>query len=236
MPDDDAWRAGAAYLYTLFLDGRGEAWECLRRNSAYRAACRSGEPGSAADWGLAAFEDPDLDARVAQPIWIDAAPALMLVPTRSAQPPFDLWDLPAPRRIVHDGKQLRVVAGRYADVQISLAPTLRAGRGYAYQLPAERRAARRRGIDQLTALDRGLLEPDRAAKRDALVRMRTFAALDGAAAGASHREIATALFGSRAVAKDWTDDGAMRAQVRHLLTRGRRLVAGGYRSLLDPGD
>ena len=30
------WHAGAAYLYTLDLDGPALAWEYLRRNPAYR--------------------------------------------------------------------------------------------------------------------------------------------------------------------------------------------------------
>lgn len=38
---DDAslsWRAAAAYLYTLELDGPGLAWEYLRRHPGYRGA------------------------------------------------------------------------------------------------------------------------------------------------------------------------------------------------------
>lgn len=39
--DDDtshAWRAGAAYLYTLDLDAPALAWEYLRRHAGYRSA------------------------------------------------------------------------------------------------------------------------------------------------------------------------------------------------------
>jgi hypothetical protein len=38
-PDDAAatWRAGAAYLYALDLDGPALAWEYLRRHPGYRA-------------------------------------------------------------------------------------------------------------------------------------------------------------------------------------------------------
>ena len=32
-----AWRAGAAYLYVLDLDGPGLAWEYLRRNPQYHS-------------------------------------------------------------------------------------------------------------------------------------------------------------------------------------------------------
>ncbi|WP_246138474.1 DUF2285 domain-containing protein [Nitrospirillum bahiense] len=54
-------------------------------------------------------------------------------------------------------------------------------------------------------------------------------ALDLAAAGASGREVAAALWG--AVPADWSDS-PMRAQVRRVLATGRRLVNGDYRALL----
>ncbi|WP_186457175.1 DUF2285 domain-containing protein [Nitrospirillum amazonense] len=54
-------------------------------------------------------------------------------------------------------------------------------------------------------------------------------ALDLAAAGASGREVAAALWG--AVPVDWSDS-PMRAQVRRLLATGGRLANGGYRALL----
>lgn len=59
MPCDTAcapWRAAAAYLYALDLDGPALAWEYLRRHPGYRAAWL-GEPRkrrvpSAHRWGL----------------------------------------------------------------------------------------------------------------------------------------------------------------------------------------
>ena len=49
--------------------------------------------------------------------------------------------------------------------------------------------------------------------------------------------IAAALFGEAAVGARWSHDGDLRAQVRHLIRRGRKLVDGGYRTLLgDGGD
>ncbi|WP_398498822.1 transcriptional regulator domain-containing protein [Variovorax sp.] len=50
------WHAGAAYLYTLDLDGPALAWEYLRRNPAYRvqwhAARRARCAFDALHWGL----------------------------------------------------------------------------------------------------------------------------------------------------------------------------------------
>jgi hypothetical protein len=69
--------------------------------------------------------------------------------------------------------------------------------------------------------------------RDALFAMHALQALDGAAARASQRAIASALFGSGATQKGWTPDGELRAKVRYLLKRGRALRDGGYRALLQ---
>ena len=50
------WRATAAYLYTLDLDGPALAWEYLRRHPAYRADWsampRAQRHSGAARWGL----------------------------------------------------------------------------------------------------------------------------------------------------------------------------------------
>jgi len=58
-------------------------------------------------------------------------------------------------------------------------------------------------------------------------------ALDGARVGASHREIACALFGSERVDRDWSDPGNhLRDRVRRAIKRGRYLMHGGYKGLL----
>lgn len=58
-------------------------------------------------------------------------------------------------------------------------------------------------------------------------------ALDGSLAGASHQEIAIALFGRRRVEEDWAHPGGhLRDQVRRAIQRGRYLMGGGYRQFL----
>lgn len=58
-------------------------------------------------------------------------------------------------------------------------------------------------------------------------------ALDGSIAGASHREIAVAMFGKARVERDWADPGDhLRDIMRRAIKRGRSLMNGGYRQFL----
>jgi hypothetical protein len=58
-------------------------------------------------------------------------------------------------------------------------------------------------------------------------------ALDGWLAGASHRDIAVALYGEERVKRDWNDAGEnMRDRIRHAIVRGRTLMERGYRAFL----
>ena len=67
--------------------------------------------------------------------------------------------------------------------------------------------------------------------RSAFLHRAMLQALDGAAGGASQREIAVAIFGNREVLERWSPDGELRARVRYFLRRGRALVQGEYRRL-----
>jgi len=62
--------------------------------------------------------------------------------------------------------------------------------------------------------------------------MRALQALDGALASASHRDIGESIFGPEAMTSRWHADSELRAQLRHLIRRGRALMNGGYRTLL----
>jgi len=56
---------------------------------------------------------------------------------------------------------------------------------------------------------------------------------DAITAGASHREIAMALFGVERVKSDWRDAGeSLRSRVRRLAYDARNMALGGYRQLL----
>lgn len=64
--------------------------------------------------------------------------------------------------------------------------------------------------------------------RDAII------ALDGRAAGASHREVAIVIYGQTKVEREWAPAG-LRDLVRRDLDRGLKLAMGGYRELLRQG-
>jgi hypothetical protein len=68
--------------------------------------------------------------------------------------------------------------------------------------------------------------------RLALTHVRALQALDVTLAGASHRDIGEAIFGSEAMTIRWHADSELRAQMRHLIRRGRALMNGGYLTLL----
>jgi hypothetical protein len=68
---------------------------------------------------------------------------------------------------------------------------------------------------------------DRVHLRDAII------AIDGERAGATRREIATVIYGAEKVADEWNSDhGRMKAIIKRDVLRGRRLVAGGWRTMV----
>lgn len=80
----------------------------------------------------------------------------------------------------------------------------------------------------------GHLVPSHFPAEPASPRLRfVMQALDGALAGASHREIAVALFGAARVEEDWNSHSAyLRDRVRRAVKRGRALMNGGYLNFL----
>ena len=78
---------------------------------------------------------------------------------------------------------------------------------------------------------RGLFPPPPA--RRARRWMMALRAWDARRAGATHREIAAALFGETRAAADWDGSSAyLRCRVQRLIRLGAALVQGGYRDLL----
>ena len=138
---------------------------------------------------------------------------------------------------MHDGRRLVLTDSDLETVRrVGVDAELTHGMRYGYLLPSGHRmtqyqAALREAVALVThpaAAGRWIQRPP----RDALVTMRTLQALDGAHAGASQRAIASVIFGDSLVARGWAPDGDLRAQLRHLLRRGRELRDGGYRRLL----
>jgi hypothetical protein len=151
---------------------------------------------------------------------------------------FDLWRIPGRKRLVMDGHDhdLELTADLGAlRMRLSLSSTLEDGDAYAGAVPLT--PGLRGQLDgyreQAQALEGHApqISPVRSATRAALLHVRALQALDASQAGASHRDIAQALFGLEAVVLRWHEDGELRAQVRHLLRRAESFMNGGYLSL-----
>lgn len=255
MTDQAAhWHPAAAYLYVLHLDGPALAWEYLRRNPNYQLDWRhyhidGRQPNDklASRWRLRLLEDPERDARDAQPDWISDPDKLVLIrrdddPADQASP-FRFWRLPGRKRLVHDGTRLVLTCQLVGHVlRLGLSAALEEGVAHAYAVRAGHRFGERwRAIETELAMlhaataHRAALATGRPG-RTSLLHMRTLQALDGTLAGASQREVAEVLFGLPIVAERWHGDADLRAQVRRLIRRGRTLMAGGYDRLLHVGD
>jgi len=241
-----AWQNREAFEYMESLDGPLLAWEYLRRNSAYRNAWSALDPdhGEAGgrDWGLLRLIDPTVDARTANPNWQPDPPSTMRVIRAAAHVDgLRLYDLQIGRSApneVHDDDGAYVTALVGSDSwRVHLADDLNTSDRVAIAIPVDEYARRR--IAAADQFIQALEQRSVGARKRAVLGTRTacfhgsvLRALDGAAAGATHREIAVAIFGARSVAKRWTPDGDLRARVRYFLKRGAVLVDGDYRTLI----
>jgi len=61
----------------------------------------------------------------------------------------------------------------------------------------------------------------------------TLIAIDGDDAGATYRDIARVIFGAEYTDAAWRKNQSLKDGVRHALQRGRAMMAGGYRRLLE---
>jgi hypothetical protein len=197
-------------------------------------------PGRAPSLGGCDFlEDPALDARFAEPVWLpDPDPTVALAPAIvDGAEPFSLWSLPGSKSLVHDGRRL-LLRGRLGRRVVRLAVSLSLGDGmpFAYAAPAGNRG--RRGMRAAAELDAALAgaapgSSGSALTRSDLVEMRALQALDAERDGASEYDIAELVFGAVDQRASW-NDSATRANVRYLLSHGRGRRDGGYRDLLYP--
>jgi hypothetical protein len=84
-------------------------------------------------------------------------------------------------------------------------------------------------LRRLGRFPRGLYPPERRARRWVMALQ----AYDAVQAGATHREIATVLFGEKVVKEDWCGrSDYLRLRVQRLVRAADKLVNGGYRDLL----
>lgn len=149
--------------------------------------------------------------------------------------PFSLWQIPGRKRIARGGSEFILTA--HAGVQwlrVALDDALADGAAFRCTVPLG--PGLRNQLAQFEAQCRFLAgEPDppraRGVARASLLHLRALQAIDATQGGASHRDIAEALFGADAVRERWTADSELRAQVRHLLARAEGLMRGGYLAL-----
>lgn len=120
--------------------------------------------------------------------------------------------------------RLHVAEGLHADDYVALVISTDA-------LASRRLRAARDLLDAVSGRVGAQAEATGVLTRSAAVHRAMLQALDGAAVRASHRDIAIAIFGRRAVLDRWSSDGELRARIRYFLHRGRLLVESQYRKL-----
>lgn len=181
-----------------------------------------------------------MDGRKALPLWLSSSDHLLHVRAahahNAAARRFDLWRIPGRKRLALDGPDLALTADLSAQrMRLLLSGALADGAAYASAVPLtpQLRGELAAFHAQARALDGHAPRPDpaRPITRTALLHLRALQALDASRAGASHRDIAQALFGLAAVALRWHEDGELRAQVRHLLRRAEAYMGGDYLAL-----
>lgn len=239
---NEEWRATAAYLYVLTLDGISLAWEYVRRNPEYVLGWRSvAQAANASPWTLSAFENPELDARTTEPLWRQRPEGeLRIVPLEDDASclTFSLWTIPGRKALNHDGfRLLLVVEVDGTRVHIALHLALRSGDRFAFAfssgLSLAQQASRAQEAMHVLSGSR-IAAVVRTVRRDALVHMRTLQTLDAIHAKASQRDVAATLFGLEDVSRRWHEDSELRARVRYYERRGRELMRGDYLQLLYP--
>lgn len=237
------WRPTAAYIYTLHLDGPTLAWEYLRRNRDYQNEWQQHTTSlSAQRWGLRYFEDPRLDARSAEPLWLHDPDALIHLTADHDRPSnaFTLWCRQSHKRLFHDGHRLLLTHTiGHQQVRLALNTSVYDGQAVAYVISAGAHMLTQwHAVEHYQRLLSSSPSPQSISvqrpSRTALLHMRCLQAIDGAMAGASHRAIATMLYGVEAVNARWDSDSALRSHVRYLLRRAQTYCTTKYRELLAP--
>ena len=246
LPPTMDWRESDSYLWVTALPRLALAWEFVRRSPAYREAYRSRDlrqPESL--WPMVRLEDPQLDARHAVPAWTGGVCDEILPLRTGARPQeairtaVNVDRLRCQMTMIEEGAGTTHVLfaelGRQLHLMIEVDPKA----GLALMTPAlapmpltvKRTLALRRLSDlaEHGELREHLYPAESRAPRFA----RILQALDGALAGARHRDIAVSLFGERRVTQDWASpDNHLRDHVRRAVAQGRIMMAEGFVRLL----
>lgn len=244
------WTDAADYAALVDADRSLFAWEWLRRDWTYREAAAArlrrspgGADPCAADFGLVAFERPDLAVPLARPLWRSNAYAYVIAagrgPVSASFDAFDVERLRSIARLVADGtgEHLLLCDGLRA-IRLDGPRGLFTGGAACLQyhlaglVSAERPLLTLRRFLALCRsgkFSRSLHRPEVRARRWILM-LRAF---DAVVAGAGQREIAERLLGASAAAPGWRDrEPSLRSRAQRLVRSARQFARGAYRSLL----
>jgi hypothetical protein len=247
------WRDAAAYAPLSEADRSLFAWEWLRRDPLYRAAAycalaadsRSRAGPQPRQFGLVAFEPPDLAVPEARPLWrLDAHPYVLRAERIGRRYSADMFDL-APLRefarvlVDDDGEHLLLSDGLRA-IRLDGSAAIFNGRPARLRYVLEGLAS---AEPPLLTLRRfvALCRTGRFARslhrREAKARrwIEMLRALDALVAGADQRAIAQELLSVSATAPGWRRrESSIRLQAQRLARSARQMADGGYLRLLGP--
>ena len=245
------WRDASAYEPLLQADRTFLAWEWLRRDGAYCEAARAAlavEPGRVGakpqHWGLEAFENPNLQAPRARPLWSrNVHPFVLRVVATRTESPTDAFDLEGLAKLatlvqresgtehllLSDGLRairLDVLVGSLSQGPVQLGYVLG---GVASAEPPLLTLRRLLVLCRTGRFGPSLHRPEPKARRWVMM----LRAWDALAAGADQREIAATLLSASAAERRWrTEAPSLRSQAQRLVRGARRMGKGGYLNLL----
>jgi hypothetical protein len=245
------WKDAAAYAPLLDADRSIFAWEWLRRDPGYRAAASQARGSTGLTqamqpelWGLHVFEEPDLAAPHARPVWrADIHSYVLAAVAAGPGAPSDAFDLacfgPMAKLVLSaTGREHLLISDGLRAVRIdALAGTLARGpvqlryllTGFASAEGPLLTLRRLLALGRTGRFARSLHPPDARGKR--FVQM--LRARDAIATGATQREIAAILLSPDAGQDRWRVNApTVRSRAQRLVRAARHMASGGYLELL----
>jgi hypothetical protein len=246
------WRDEAAYAPLLGADRSLFAWEWLRRDPLYCTAAEralsgrnsaSGGDPAAGEFGLIAFERPQLTVPHARPIWTADVYSYVLSVTAGRDiGPEDLFEIgrfnPLARIVADDRGEHLLLSDGLRALRLDGPPGTFDGIRVCLRYRLEGVAAAQRplltlrrflALSQTGTFPRSLYPREPRARRWILM-LRT---CDALAARASQREIAQLMLSRTVERPRWRSRKSnVRSQAQRLVSAARRFADGGYRALL----
>ena len=251
IPD---WIDGTAYASLLEIERAGFAWEWLRRQPEYETAARRAldrcwigqrlEDSRALAWNLHAFEDPDLPAPEARPVWIAAAhPWVVRAAAEWSGNDEDALDLgrlgPAVTLVFSTDAERLLLTDGYRSIRLDLSGSgiARSPVRLSYELAGietlERPllVLRRLRALAITGRFRPSLHPRFRRAHRMVQLLRTHDALR---AGASQADIAQVLLRQNLERSRWRiHSPSIRSQAQRLVAAARHMSKSGFWRLLE---